>query len=77
MNLLLSRATLNPSKLLVFNFFKNMEFFGLGTPEIILILVVVLVLFGKSKLPELARSIGKSFHELKAGFSSPEDGKKK
>jgi sec-independent protein translocase protein TatA len=54
-----------------------MEFFGLGTPEIILILVVVLVLFGKSKLPELARSIGKSFHELKAGFSSPEDGKKK
>ncbi len=54
-----------------------MEFFGLGVPEIILILVVVLLLFGKDKLPELARSIGKSFQELKAGFSYPKEDKKK
>lgn len=45
-----------------------MNIFGLGLPEIILILVVLLLLFGKDKLPGLARSIGRSFNELKAGF---------
>jgi len=45
-----------------------MEIFGLGVPEIILILVVFLLFFGKDKLPQLARSIGHSFNELKAGF---------
>jgi TatA/E family protein of Tat protein translocase len=45
--------------------------FGLGTPEILLILVVMLMFFGKDKLPELARSIGKSFRELKSGFEDP------
>jgi sec-independent protein translocase protein TatA len=43
--------------------------FGLGVPEIIIILVVFLMFFGKDKLPELARSVGRSFNELKAGFS--------
>jgi sec-independent protein translocase protein TatA len=37
----------------------------LGTPELILILVVVLLLFGPDKLPELARSLGKSVKEFK------------
>ena len=49
--------------------------FGLGTPEILLILVVLLVFFGKDRLPELAHSIGKSFRELKAGFENPADTK--
>lgn len=47
-----------------------MTIFGLGTPEIILILVVFFVFFGKDKLPDLARSIGRSFQELKAGFKT-------
>lgn len=45
-----------------------MEIFGLGIPELILILVVFLLFFGKDKLPEFARSVGRSFNELKAGF---------
>ncbi len=46
-----------------------MQIFGLGTPEIVLIVVVLLVFFGKDRLPDLARSIGKSVTELKRGFS--------
>ncbi len=45
-----------------------MNIFGLGTPEIILILILILMFFGKDKLPELARNIGKSFNALKEGF---------
>ncbi len=39
----------------------------LGTPEIILIVLVVIVLFGASKIPELARSLGKATGEFKKG----------
>jgi sec-independent protein translocase protein TatA len=46
-----------------------MELFGLGAPELLLILFVLLLFFGKDKLPDLARSIGASFKELKNGFS--------
>ncbi len=45
-----------------------MNIFGLGIPELLLILLVVLIFFGKDKLPGLAQSIGRSFHELKSGF---------
>lgn len=39
--------------------------FGLGTPEIILIIVVILVLFGAKKIPELMQGIGKGVKEFK------------
>ena len=39
---------------------------SLGTSEILIILMVVLLLFGSSKLPQLARSLGKSARILKA-----------
>ena len=39
----------------------------LGTPEIILIVLVVIILFGASKIPELARSLGKATGEFKKG----------
>ncbi|MES2996414.1 MAG: twin-arginine translocase TatA/TatE family subunit [Verrucomicrobiota bacterium] len=45
---------------------STLAFIGsLGTPEIILIFVVILLLFGAKKLPELARGVGKSMGEFK------------
>ena len=43
--------------------------FGLGYQELLIILVIVLILFGGSKLPELARSLGSSVKEFKKGVS--------
>jgi sec-independent protein translocase protein TatA len=48
----------------------------LGPPELILIVIAVLVLFGGSKLPQLARSIGKAkveFERAAKGEVSPDD----
>jgi len=42
--------------------------FGMGSQELLLILVIVLVLFGGSKLPDLAKSLGKSMKEFKKGI---------
>lgn len=41
---------------------------NLGAPEIILIAVVILLLFGAKKLPELARSMGRAQKEFKQGI---------
>lgn len=43
--------------------------FGLGYQELMIILVIVLLLFGAQKLPELARGLGKSMSEFKKGQS--------
>lgn len=47
--------------------------FGLGTSEMILILVIVLLLFGGSKIPELMKGIGKGIKELKKGMNDVDD----
>lgn len=47
-----------------------------GTPEILLIIFVVLLLFGGKKLPELARALGKSLNEFKRGQTESEPEKK-
>jgi sec-independent protein translocase protein TatA len=44
-----------------------------GTGEIILIVAVLVLFFGSKKLPELARSIGKSARELRKGLSGDDD----
>ena len=38
-----------------------------GTPEILLIIFIILLLFGAKKLPELSRSLGKSLGEFRKG----------
>src|SRR3954466_15061144 len=46
---------------------------GLGTPEMMLIFVIVLVLFGGQKLPEFARGLGKSIREFKKAAAGVEE----
>jgi sec-independent protein translocase protein TatA len=48
---------------------NNFALLDLGTPELVLILLIVLLLFGGKKLPELSRSLGSSVSELKKGMS--------
>ncbi|MFA5073679.1 MAG: TatA/E family twin arginine-targeting protein translocase [Nitrospirota bacterium] len=47
--------------------------FGLGFPELVLILVIALVVLGPKKLPELGRTIGKALSELKKASDSFQD----
>ena len=42
--------------------------FNFGGPEMIIVLVIVLVLFGGSQLPKLAKNLGKAQQEFKAGL---------
>lgn len=46
-----------------------MEHVNLGAPELLIILLVVLVLFGGAKLPKLARSMGQAQTEFKRGIN--------
>ena len=43
--------------------------FGLGYQELLIILVIVLVLFGAKRLPDLAKSLGSSVKEFKKGVT--------
>ena len=42
--------------------------FGLGAPELLIVLAVVVVLFGGAKIPKLARSLGQAQKEFKTGL---------
>jgi len=48
-------------------------FGNLGAGEIILIVLVILLLFGAKKIPELARGIGKGMSEFKKGIKDVEN----
>ena len=42
--------------------------YSVGWPELVIVLVVLLLLFGAKRLPEIARSVGKSTKEFKKGI---------
>jgi sec-independent protein translocase protein TatA len=43
--------------------------FGIGTQELIIFLVIVLLIFGPKNLPKLARSMGRAVRDFKTGIS--------
>ena len=45
----------------------------LGWPELIIILVIIIVLFGASRLPEIGRGIGKGIRNFKDGMREGKD----
>jgi sec-independent protein translocase protein TatA len=45
--------------------------FGLGTTELLIVLVVILLLFGGTQLPKLARSLGQAQREFNKGTNTP------
>jgi sec-independent protein translocase protein TatA len=47
--------------------------FGLGIPELIIILVLVLIVFGAGKLPEIGAGLGKAIKGFKKGVSAEEE----
>jgi sec-independent protein translocase protein TatA len=49
----------------------------IGMPELIVILIIVLLIFGAAKLPELAKAIGKSIKGFKQEMNSSEKEEKK
>ncbi|MGM9723379.1 MAG: twin-arginine translocase TatA/TatE family subunit [Prevotella sp.] len=49
----------------------------LGTPEIILIALIVLLLFGGKKIPEMMKGLGKGVKNFKDGMNGKEDDSKK
>ncbi|MBC8199389.1 MAG: twin-arginine translocase TatA/TatE family subunit [Desulfobacteraceae bacterium] len=49
--------------------------FGIGMPELIIILVIILIIFGAGKLPEIGAGVGKAIRNFKGASSENEEKK--
>ncbi len=47
--------------------------FGIGMPELIIILIIILIIFGAGKLPEIGAGMGKAIKNFKGATSQPEE----
>jgi len=52
---------------------SNFALLDLSTPDLLIILAIVLLLFGAKKLPELSRSLGTSARELRKGLNGDDE----
>lgn len=52
------------------------EILGIGAPELLIVLAIILLLFGGKKLPELFKSAGSSVRELRKGLNGEDDAKR-
>lgn len=50
--------------------------FGIGVPELIVIMVIALVIFGPGKLPEIGSALGKGIRDFRKSFEGDEEIKK-
>jgi len=50
--------------------------FGLGMPELIVILIIVIVIFGANRLPQLGEGLGKAIRGFKKGISDSDESAK-
>ena len=51
--------------------------FGIGVPELVVILVIALVIFGPGKLPEIGSALGKGIRDFKKAFEGVDEELKK
>jgi sec-independent protein translocase protein TatA len=47
--------------------------FGIGMPELLIILVIILIIFGAGKLPEIGGAIGKGIKNFKKATNEPDE----
>ena len=47
--------------------------FGLGWQELVIVLVIIMIIFGAGKLPEVAKSLGQGVKEFKQESGAPTD----
>ena len=47
--------------------------FGLGTQELLIIFLIILLLFGATRIPQIARALGKSMSSFKSGMKDSDE----